>query len=200
MPKRSVNILLVEDDPALAEMIEECLLEVMQATINRVSCAGEALREELNHRHDLVLTELALPDADGLELVRRIQVANRCPIILLAEAPTSEDLIDAMRLGVRGVVSRPVDPVDLVRTVRGVLRTELRQRRQAGRYRRLRLLTGRILRERRDLRERIDLICQDLVQAYRRLAQDVAASGILERTAAGSSPAALTPGPDAKDA
>ncbi len=199
MPKRSVSILLVEDDPALAEMIEECLLEVMEAQINRVSRASEALREELSHRHDLVLTELALPDADGLELIRRIRVANRCPIILMADSPAPEELIDAMRIGVRGVLPRPLDPVDLVRTVRGVLRTALRRRRQAARYRRLRLLTGRILRERRDLRERIDLICQDVVQAYRRLAENVSASGILERAAAGSPPV-LTPSPEAEDA
>ncbi len=200
MPKRSVNILLVESEPSLAEMIEECLLEVMQVQINRVSCAGEALREELNHRHDLVITELSLPDADGLELVRRIQVSNKCPTILLADSPTPEDLIDAMRLGIRGVAPHPIDTVDLVRTIRGVLRTELRQRRQRTRYRRLRLLTGRILRERRDLRERIDLICKDVVQAYRRLAQDVASSGILERTTASSSSTTLAPNPTAKDA
>mgnify|MGYP000996053273 CR=1 FL=1 len=110
MPKRSVSILLVENEPSLAEMIEECLLEVMQVQINRVSCAGEALREELNHRHDLVITELSLHDADGLELVRRIQVSNKCPIILLADSPTPEDLIDAMRLGIRGVAHTPSTP------------------------------------------------------------------------------------------
>jgi hypothetical protein len=49
------------------------------------------------------------------------------------------------------------------------------------RHRRLRKLTARIICERRDLRQRIDLICRDFVHAYRRLAQRVTEAELLSQ-------------------
>jgi hypothetical protein len=60
-----------------------------------------------------------------------------------------------------------------------VIHRQAQGRKARRRYKRLRLLTARILRERRDLKQRTDLICQDLVNAYRGLAQKVAESGVL---------------------
>ena len=65
--------------------------------------------------------------------------------------------------------------------IRAAAQRALVRRHQQRRYRRLRRLSSRIVRERRDLRQRIDLVCRDFVQAYRRLAQRVSESNLLPR-------------------
>ena len=179
MQKRPVEILLVENDGDLAEMIEGYLCEALTAGVTTADSAQEALHVELTHKHDLVLSSLSLPDGDGLELTRRLRISNRCPVILMAEAPRVEQMVDAIRLGVKDVFVKPFDLAVLADTVSRAIRSERQRRHRQRRYHRLRKLTGRIIRERRDLRERTDLICQDLVHAYRRLAQKVAESSVL---------------------
>jgi len=181
MSKRPVEILLVENDRDLADMIEGYLLEALPARVTSVDSAGDALRMELTHRHDVVLTTLSLPDGDGIEFTRRLRVSNKCPVILMAESPTVDQMVEAIHLGVKEVLLKPFDLAVLANALSGAIRSESRRRQRRRRYRRLRLLTGRIIRERRDLRERTDLICKDLVHAYRRLAQKMVESSVLTR-------------------
>ena len=179
MPKRPAEILLVEDDTDLAEMIQNYLAGALPVRITVAASTGEALGEELTHRHDLVIADLELGDGDALALIRQLRVSNRCPLILMAATFTAPDLIEAIHLGVRDVLVKPFAMQQMSDVLGRAIHRRLRRRRHQRRYQRLRLLTARILRERRDLKQRTDLICQDLVNAYRGLAQKVAESGVL---------------------
>lgn len=179
MQERRVEILLVEQDGDLAEMMEGYLCEALPAGVTSVSSAQDALRAELTHHHDLVLANLTLPNGDGLELIRQLRISNKCPIILLADTPMASQMVDAIRLGVKDVFVKPFDFAAVTESASEAIKRRTMQRDRRRRYHRLRKLTGRIIRERRELRERTDLICQDLVHAYRRLAQKVAESSIL---------------------
>jgi len=179
MHKRRVDILLVEQDGDLAEMMEGYLCEALPMGVTTVTCAQDALRAELTHRHDLVLANLTLPDGDGLELIRQLRISNKCPVILLADTPMVGQMVEAIRLGIKDVFVKPFDLATLTESVSKAIKRNRKQRDRRQRYHRLRKLTGRIIRERRELRERTDLICQDLVHAYRRLAQKVAETSVL---------------------
>jgi DNA-binding response OmpR family regulator len=180
MARRKPEVLIVISDPDLREMLEGYLSVALPVRLSSAGTMGEALREELTHRHDAVLAGLELEDGNGLELAREIRSHNRCPIVLTAEDPDPRELVTAMRLGVRDVLLQPVTMADMAERLKTVLRTESKRRARRRRVRRLRLLSARILRERRDLRQRSDLICQDLVQAYRALAHKVTESGMLD--------------------
>jgi len=179
MPDQRVNILLAEEDSHLADMITRCLQDMLPASVTHTPSVGVALREELTARHHVVVASMSLPDADGLELVRELRVTNRCPVILMADNLSVEQTINAMRLGVTDLFCKPFDLHDLCQAVGRAATHELKRRRARIRYRRLRRLASQIVRERRDLRQRMDLICQDFVYAYRRLAQRVSESGLL---------------------
>ncbi|GMU24394.1 MAG: hypothetical protein AMXMBFR13_44680 [Phycisphaerae bacterium] len=179
MRERTLEILLVEDDEDLAVMIERHLADCLPAGVTRVSTAAEALREELTTRHDLLVASMDLPDEDVLRLAQRVRRTNRCPIILLGGAPDASEVIDAMRLGVSDVLVKPFELSELSGTVRTALHQTRRLRKQRVRHRRLRKLVARIICERRDLSQRMDLLCRDFVQAHRRLAEKVAQSGML---------------------
>jgi DNA-binding response OmpR family regulator len=179
MGSRPAEILLVENDVELAEMVGRYLGEALPVKVTTVGSAAEALREELTCRHDLVVVSLDLAEGETLEMIRQLRVSNRCPLILTANAPDAGELIEAIHLGVVEVLVKPFALENLSGVVRRAIRGAVRRRRLERRYRRLRRLTGRVLRERRELKERTDLICQDLVHAYRGLAERVAQTGIL---------------------
>jgi len=179
MQNRRHNLLLVEDDLELAEMIVRCLEEASSATVTHVTSAADALREELTTRHHVIIASMSLGGGDGLDCIRELRITNRCPVILLADEVSVEQTIEAMRLGVKDVLFKPFDIEQLCETVGRAAEREAKRRWRRVRYRRLRRLTSRIVRERRDLHQRMDLICQDFVYAYRRVAQRVSESGIL---------------------
>lgn len=179
--QRPLEILLVETDAELADMLGRYLTETLRAHVTHVESADEALREELTTRHDLLLASTGLDEGDGLELVRRIHENNICPVILMAENPTADEAIAAVRLGVADFLTKPFELDYLSSTIRRIMRDHRARRRERARHKRLRRVVARIVCERRDLAKRIELICRDFVQAHRRLAEKVAASGILSR-------------------
>lgn len=183
MTKKPVEILLVESDVDLAEMLERCVGETGAAHVTHVTSAAGAVREELTTRHDLLMIASNLDDAEGLGLIRELRVSNKAPVVLLAEHPTVDEAIEALRLRVAEVLIKPFDVAEACEAIVELARQSARRRRRTRRYRRLREMSSRIVRERRDLKQRMDLICRDLVHAYRGLAQKVSKSGILDREA-----------------
>ncbi len=179
MTERPVQILLVNGDEELAEMVSRCLQDTSWAEVTHVATASDAMREELTTRHDVVVAAMSLSDGDGLALTRELRVTNQCPVILTTEQPTAEEAIEALRLRISDVLIQPFDIADLIEVIQRSAERRFRYRHRQRRHRRLRSMVSRIIRERRDLRQRMDLICRDLVHAYRNLAQKVAQSGAL---------------------
>lgn len=179
MGERPLEILLVEGDEDLALLIENCLTETASARVTRVDCGVEALREELTTRHDVILLATDLADGAWPELVRELRLSSRSPLILMAAEPSVEDAVQGIRLGATDLLTKPFDLAEMSSAVRAAGDAAKAARRRRTRYRRLRRMTSRIIRERRDLRQRIDLICRDFVYAYRRLAQRVSETGLL---------------------
>ncbi len=179
MAQKRLEVLIVEEDGALAADLAREIEAGSPCNTTLVSSASDALREELTAHHDLVLTSLDLPDGDGLTLVRELRAENRCPVLLLADEISADEAIEAMRLGVIDVLPKPPHLDRVAALVSEMAEHEIRHRREQSRQRRLRRTASRIIRERRDFSQRIDLICRDFVQAYRRLAQKVCDSGLL---------------------
>jgi len=70
-------------------------------------------------------------------------------------------------------MTAPMDPDTLVDSVRRAVRQRRTLHRKTARAKRLRRLSSRLIKDRRELRRRVDLICSDLVGAYQRLAEKV---------------------------
>lgn len=117
------KILVVEDEPAIADIVSRYLRRAGYDTV--VAGTGhQALgRAEAAHP-DVVVLDLMLPDIDGLEVMRRLRRGNRGrgAIILLTARGEESDRITGLRLGADDYVVKPFSPAELVARVDAVLR------------------------------------------------------------------------------
>ncbi len=174
MAERSQKILVVEPDPQVLEILVASLARRFDAHVTCVADAESCLDVDLVTPHDLVISEMALNDSNGIELAQKLLSLSARPIILLGEEPSSEDAITALRVGVRDVFVKPFPVSDLLDATERLLYGHEIRRQHTVKYSRMRELVRRVIRERRDLNRRIDLLCRDLVGAQKRLVHRVA--------------------------
>lgn len=177
MSDRPYKILLVEPDPQLVELLVASLSRRFDANITCVVDAETCLDVEMLEPHDLVIAEWKLGDTTGLHLSEQLTALSPRPIILIAEKVKSRDAIEALRSGVRDLFVKPFAIGELLDSAQRVLYGFDVKRRHAVRYHRMRKLVRQVIRERRDLNKRIELVCRDLVQAHRRLVHRVVELG-----------------------
>jgi two-component system phosphate regulon response regulator OmpR len=115
------RILMIEDDARLAAMVRTYLgdagFEVAVA-----DDAARGLRHLERQPYDLVLLDLMLPDADGLEVCRRIRAGSAVPIIMVTAKGETTDRVVGLELGADDYLAKPFDPRELLARVRAVLR------------------------------------------------------------------------------
>ena len=102
-------VLVVDDEPDLIELVSLTLSRMNLATDSAANLA-EA-RAKLNERHfDLCLTDMRLPDGDGLDLVAWIQeVHAHVPVAVITAHGNVESAVRALKLGAFDFVSKPLD-------------------------------------------------------------------------------------------
>ncbi|ARC57400.1 DNA-binding response regulator MtrA [Frondihabitans sp. 762G35] len=115
------RILVVDDDPALAEMIGI----VLRADGFEPSFCGDgaaALSAFAQAQPDLVLLDLMLPGLDGIEVCRLIRAESGVPIIMLTAKSDTTDVVRGLESGADDYVVKPFNPKELVARIRTRLR------------------------------------------------------------------------------
>ncbi|MBI5762606.1 MAG: hypothetical protein HZA51_03680 [Planctomycetes bacterium] len=172
MTNGELNILIVaEDGPIAAEIAKELLLD-MQADLAIVSTLDEARSIVAESNFDVILTAGSLVDGEGVSLAADVDVTAPV-IVFLNHATDTEQALDLIRRGAADVLPHPLDMNCVIESARRVGGNHKVARTSARRTKRLRTMTSRLVRDRRELRRRVDLICRDLVSAYQRLAEKV---------------------------
>jgi len=116
---KTINVLLVEDDPGDVLMTREAFDEYLHNRLDVVS-DGEAalayLRREDPHgdapRPDLILLDLNLPRRDGREVLREVKAdpdLASIPVIVLTTSQAEEDVLRSYQLHANAYVTKPVD-------------------------------------------------------------------------------------------
>ncbi len=117
----SFRILLIEDDDRLARMVAEYLREAGF----KVSVLGTAEHGEPSLRRepiDAVIHDLMLPDADGLDVCRRIRADSGIPILMLTARGDPFDRVVGLELGADDYLPKPFEPRELLARLRAILR------------------------------------------------------------------------------
>jgi two-component system response regulator PilR (NtrC family) len=115
MPKPAV--LVVDDEPDLCELLS-ITLQRMDLDPRTAGTVGAAQRMLKTERYDLCLTDMQLPDGDGLELVEWIQqYAPTVPVAVITAHGNMETAVRALKLGAFDFVSKPLDLAGLRKLV-----------------------------------------------------------------------------------
>jgi len=118
------QILVVEDQPATSELIREVLKEEgceVQAA-DTLAKARKSLQRALP---DLVVLDRALPDGEGLELLRELRAEEksaRLPVLILTAQNTTTDKVAGLREGADDYITKPFNTEELVARVEALLR------------------------------------------------------------------------------
>jgi CheY-like chemotaxis protein len=128
---RSIEVLLVEDDPGDVLLTKEAFDDnKVQNNLHVVSDGEEAtayLRRQGPHagaaRPDLILLDLNLPRKDGREVLRDIKAdpeLRSIPVVVLTTSEADEDILHSYDLHANAYVTKPVDFDDFIRIVRQI--------------------------------------------------------------------------------
>lgn len=115
------TILVVDDDPSIRRGVAAELEAAGYATMEAAD-GDEGARLAADRPPDLVLTDLAMPVADGFELIARLRRAGRTPIVVLSVRGGDADKIRALDLGADDYVVKPFSVPELLARVRAQLR------------------------------------------------------------------------------
>ena len=116
-----MNLLLVEDDKAIAETLVEGLTAAGH-TVVHVTTGAEALEER---GQELVLLDLGLTDMDGRDVCRELRRRSTTPIIMLTARSEEFDRVLGLELGADDYVTKPFSLRELVARIRAVSRRAL---------------------------------------------------------------------------
>ena len=114
-------IVIVEDDPDVARIIEQVLGDFSFRTVWCRS-AGDLLRRLRTLRPDLCIIDLGLPDMDGIEAMQRVRGLSSCGILILTGRAHVSDRVMGLELGADDYMLKPFEPRELVARVRSILR------------------------------------------------------------------------------
>lgn len=115
------RVLVVEDEPALAAMVQRYLAKADYDV--RLSADGaEAVDVVRSWRPDVVILDLGLPSLDGVEACRRIRQFSDCYVLMLTARSEEVDRLIGLSVGADDYITKPFSPRELVARVQVVLR------------------------------------------------------------------------------
>ena len=124
MAAEKIRILVVEDEPAIVELVSYSVREAGWLPVP-VSSAAEAWDEIQNRLPQLILLDWMLPDQSGLRLLSRIRADrqfNGLPVIMLTAKSMEEDKIAGLDAGADDYVTKPFSPRELSARINALLR------------------------------------------------------------------------------
>jgi len=115
------RILMIDDDSRLAGMVSDYLGGAgFRVTVAGTAQSGEALLRR--EAFDAVILDLMLPDADGLDLCRRLRGTTDVPILMLTARGEPMDRVVGLEIGADDYLAKPFEPRELQARLRAILR------------------------------------------------------------------------------
>jgi two-component system chemotaxis response regulator CheY len=125
------HVLIVEDSPTMRALLVAALEGLpRKLSVTEVGSGFEALRRLPRERFDLIVTDVNMPDINGLELVsfvRRNPAYARVPLVIVSTEGSERDREKGLALGADAYLVKPFDPEDLQRIAEALL-----ERREEG--------------------------------------------------------------------
>ena len=122
--------IVIADDSALARMFIRRCLEIAglgDANFFEASDGNEAIQKMKEVAADLLVTDLTMPNMNGIELMRRITASprlSRTPVLVVTSAANEEQRKELLELGATRILSKPISPPMLVEAINAIVQKE----------------------------------------------------------------------------
>ncbi|GAB3941914.1 MtrAB system response regulator MtrA [Corynebacterium tapiri] len=117
----AATILVVDDDPAISEMLT-IVLEAEGLKPVPVMDGGEAVEAFRKHQPDLILLDLMLPGMNGVDICRAIRTESSVPIVMLTAKTDTVDVVLGLESGADDYITKPFKAKELIARIRARLR------------------------------------------------------------------------------
>jgi CheY-like chemotaxis protein len=120
---RRARVLVVDDEPTLVEIVRE-ILESESYDVVTAASGTQALAEMYRQLPDLVLTDLQMPEMNGLELLQRVRgdlQTAQVPVVFLTVSDNLDTEVKALDLGADDYITKPIERARLLSRVRRAL-------------------------------------------------------------------------------
>jgi DNA-binding response OmpR family regulator len=118
-----VRLLIVEDEPRLADNIARSVRESAAYAVDVVNDGEAGLRAIESNPYDAVILDLMLPKLDGMQVLERMrQAGRRTPVLVLTARDDKESVIALLNAGADDYLTKPFNPRELVARVKAILR------------------------------------------------------------------------------
>ncbi|MFO8183726.1 MAG: response regulator transcription factor [Candidatus Aegiribacteria sp.] len=115
------KIVIVEDDESMASLLQE-YLQRHGFIVDILHEGSRAVESVHRSRPDLVILDLMLPDANGLDICRELRSSWRGPVLMLTAMKDDADVVAGLEMGADDYVGKPVTPRVLLARIRALLR------------------------------------------------------------------------------
>ena len=127
----AIRILIVDDEPDIRQLVSDVLESgTGEYEINHAVDGEDALKKVATKKPDLVILDIMMPRMDGLETCRRLRASEATksiPVILLTVKAGMESRDEGFGCGADLYMTKPFDPEELRRMVKGILSGEIKR-------------------------------------------------------------------------
>jgi two-component system response regulator CpxR len=121
------RVLVVDDDAEFCQLIMRFLSrEGFETT--RAPNGLTGIERALSEEYSLIMLDVMMPDTDGFDVLRRIRLQSRTPVLMLTARGDTHDRIRGLEMGADDYLPKPFDPAELVARIRAILRRSAPQR------------------------------------------------------------------------
>ena len=118
-----MKVLIVEDDPAVAESTTMAFeIRWPDATVITTSSGRDAISKVESENPDLVVLDLGLPDIDGFEVLKEVRLFSTVPIIILTARFEERDIIKGLEWGADDYMVKPFHQLELMSRTQAIFR------------------------------------------------------------------------------
>lgn len=117
----SAKILVVEDEPAIADAVGYALAEAGYE-VDTAGDGDDAIAKARDTSYDLMILDLLLPGTQGMEVCRTLRSESDLPIVMLTAREAEADRVGGLEVGADDYVTKPFSIAELVSRVRALLR------------------------------------------------------------------------------
>jgi DNA-binding NtrC family response regulator len=120
--KSRINILLVDDEPLVRRSLSE-LLTLEGYSVNTAGNGREALEALKNHSADIVISDIKMPEMDGVALLRNLKKERvETPVIFITGYGSIESAVDAMQEGAYDYITKPIIDTEIKLVIERLIR------------------------------------------------------------------------------